>query len=1152
MRLISRLQRCPVLFAVLIGLFAAGTLGAAENAPVPDGMDFFESRIRPILVDRCYKCHSAESDGLKGGLRLDSKDGMLLGGDSGKPAIKPWDLEKSRLIEAVGGKNPDLQMPPKKPLSATEVADFATWINLGAPDPRTASSGTQQRKPSGDLANHWAFRKPVLPPIPKVKDNRWIQTPIDAFVLAKLAQQSLMPSPKVDLRKFIRRATFDLTGLPPTKTEVDSFITDNSPNAEAKLIDRLLSSPRYGERWGRAWLDVARYADTKGYVYSDREEGRFVHAHVYRDWVIQAFNDDLPYDHFLQKQLAADQLATSPGDPSLAALGFLTLGRRFLGVVHDIIDDRIDVLMRGTQGLTVGCARCHDHKFDPIPTKDYYSLYGVFNGAYEKLVALEQPVSASNNPSASREFAEGLKERRLKLESTFKKKREELLKQMRGRTTDYLIASLSADNLPNEEFYSFIAPGDLNPTFIRQWAAYLFSTGKNFHPIWTTWHAAIKLGTNHFAAEAPRLMDRLLAEFGGRLNTSVTHALRSDRPASMHELATVYGRLLVGVDQKWSLRYSTNQALAAAAPELTAPEEQLRQVLYGSDSPANIPPGALVDLEWFFDESTRVELGKLQSEIDRWIIQSPSATPHSVILEDRPQQISSRVFKRGNPANKGEEVPRQFLQILAGADRKPFQQGSGRLELARAIADKANPLTARVLVNRVWQSHFGFGLVRTPSDFGIRADPPTHPELLDWLAIRFMDDNWSIKKLHRLIMLSSVYQQDSALEATSRTASPAMKGQKSSASTHSPEIIDPQNRLLWRMNDRRLDFEALRDSMLSASGKLDLRIGGRAEDLFKPPIGRRRTIYGAIDRQFLPGVYRVFDFANPDMHSPQRSDTTVPQQALFFMNSPFVVDQARSLAALPSVIQNKDPRERIRRLIEIVYQRRVAPWEIDVALGFIRGWEREPPPPPAKPFVSVWRYGYGEYDSVTKRVKSFENLPHFNEVAWQGGDQWPDAKLGWVQLTADGGHAGNDLQHAAIRRWVAPADVKVNISGTIHHKHSAGDGIRAFVVSSQSGELGRWTLLNRNQEMKLEAIEMRQSESIDFIVDLNANLNSDDFSWAPIISVMATPSGGNDLTKDWNAKREFGGPSPPPPPPLNAWERYAQVLLLGNEFVFVD
>ncbi len=1136
----------------LLALGMAGGPQAAESAPVQNGLEFFESRIRPVLAERCYECHSSTSKTPKSGLRLDFKEGMLQGGDSRKPAVVPSNPGASLLIEAIRYENHELQMPPKKRLSRAQVEDFIAWIEMGAPDPRDGVPGKTELASTTAVTNHWAYHIPVLPKTPEVVDQERAQTPIDLFVLSKLEGKGLKPSAKTDRRSFIRRATIDLTGLPPTMQEVEVFVNDPSPGALSTLIDRLLASPRYGERWGRLWLDVARYADTKGYVYSDREEGRFVHSHVYRDWVVKAFNEDLPYDVFLQLQLAADRLVSEPGDPSLSALGFLTLGRRFLGVVHDIIDDRIDVVMRGMLALTVGCARCHDHKFDPIPTQDYYSLYGVFNGAHEKLISIHSP---GVNPSRSEmEFKTGLREREEKLQTTFAKKRDELLSRMRVKTTEYLVATLTADKLPNEEFYSFVGPEDLNPALIRQWVAYLFKSSKRFSPVWAPWHSLASVQSNQFLAKSPDILRSLLTQHGTNLNPLVVEALGRAELASMHDLAASYGELLTKIDQKWSLRFSTNQHVAATAPPLTEFEDELRRVLHGPDSPATLPEGAIVDLEWFFDEGTRVELGKLQSEIDKWIIKSPSAGPYAVILEDRPTQVNSRVFIRGNPATKGEEVPRQFLRVLAGSDRNPFQQGSGRLDLARAITSQDNPLTARVLVNRVWQHHFGSGLVRTTSDFGVRADPPSHPELLDWLAIHFMKEGWSIKKLHRWIMNSSVYQQVSAIEtpAQSQSVAPMANRTRRTPPPNAPELVDPENRLLWRMNDRRLDFESWRDSMLFVSGELDSRLGGKSEELLKKPFSKRRTLYGLVDRQFLPGVYRLFDFANPDMHSPQRSDTTVPQQALFFMNSPFVVSQAKAIASRPEFTRITDTRKRIQSLFELVYQRRATSGEIDAAMAFIRNWDREPTTPPPKKVESIWLYGYGEYDDDEQRVKAFEKLPHFTDTAWQGGEKWPDPKLGWVQLTAEGGHAGNDIKHAAIRRWVAPSDDRVAIGGRIVHKHKNGDGIRASVVSSRTGLLGQWTVHNTNVVAKLDSVEMRQGDTIDFVVDLNRNLNNDDFSWSPEIKWIAKKSPGDDSEKMWSAKRDFGGEPPQPPPPLTTWERYAQVLLLSNEFVFVD
>ena len=468
----------------------------------------------------------------------------------------------------------------------------------------------------------------------------------------------------------------------------------------------------------------------------------------------------------------------------------------------------------------------------------------------------------------------------------------------------------------------------------------------------------------------------------------------------MRDVSKRYGELLVNAHQTWlALVKKAGQdktPVPSALPD--ANQEELRQVLYAADAPVLVPQGAIVDLEWFFDEAGRVELTKLQAEIDRWIIKSASP-PYAVVLEDRPTQRNPRVFIRGNPVNKGEEVPRQFLELLAGEKRKPFTHGSGRLDLANAIASKDNPLTARVMVNRIWLHHFDAGLVRTPSDFGTRCEPPTHPELLDWLACRFMADGWSIKKLHRLIMLSAVYQQSSdvaqasslhvaklptssstrqdaaepanrmhALEmrsgktlALTPALSPGEKGsirrpaefssfvaadvRRRTARVESTDqpvrllasaaTVDPENRLLWHFNRERLDFESMRDSLLAVSGELDMNAGGKPVELFKKPSALRRTVYGFIDRQFLPGVFRVFDFANPDMHNPQRLDTTVPQQALFFMNSPFVVERARALTSRSEVAALRKPKQRIQDLYRLVFQRPPTARQVELGREFL-------------------------------------------------------------------------------------------------------------------------------------------------------------------------------------------------------------------------
>src|SRR6185503_18132040 len=828
------------------------------------------------------------------------------------------------------------------------------WIESGAHFPKA--------RPAPAKAAHWAFQAPHRPALPKVNAASWPRTPIDRFILAKLEARGLQPAPPADKRTLLRRATYDLTGLPPTPEELEAFQRDTSPESFARVVDRLLASPHYGERWGRYWLDVARYSDTKGYVY-DREEKRFVHSHVYRDWVVRALNEDLPYDQFLLQQIAADQLEPAPSPAALAAMGFFTVGRRFLGVQHDIIDDRIDVLTRGMMGLSVACARCHDHKFDPIPTQDYYSLYGVFSSTSEKTVALETPAAPTKE---QQEFLKGLREREEKLNKTFERKRADFTARLRAKTPEYLAAVLDVAKLPSEEFYAILGPDDLNPIIVRQWEQFIFQRRGPADPIFGLWNSLGALSEKEFAAKAPGVVAGFRAAFDGPkegakgsrslMNPLIAGAF-TNAPASMREVAQRYGEAFDAVNKAWLNALSTAATNKTTPPTaLDADREPLRQVLYSPDSPASVPNGAIIDLEWFFDEGGRVELAKLQAEIDRWIINSPGATPHAVVLADRAEPRNARVFVRGNPANKAEEVPRQFLRVVAGPNRKPFQHGSGRIELARAIASPDNPLTARVMVNRVWQHHFGVGLVTTPSDFGTRAEPPSHPELLDWLACEFVNpveslnrsigksgngaaasaqsndsriqrfndstkaQPWSIKHLHRLILLSAAYQQSS---------DPGKSGEKAAR-------LDPQNRLLSHANKQRLDFEAMRDSLLSASGELDLAMGGRAVDILgKKPVPRR-TLYGYIDRQFVPATFRIFDFANPDLHIPQRSDTTVPQQALFFLNSPFMADRARALARRAAPPSAAKPAERVRRMYRFALQREPTGKELDAALAFIK------------------------------------------------------------------------------------------------------------------------------------------------------------------------------------------------------------------------
>ncbi len=818
---------------------------------------------------------------------------------------------------------------------------------------------------------HWAFIPPRDQPVPAVNDTAWPRTPVDRFILARLEAVGLRPAPAADRHTLLRRASLDLTGLPPTVEEMERFQGDRSADAFERVVDRLLASPHHGERWGRHWLDVARYADTKGYVFY-YEESQFVQPQRYRDWVIRALNEDLPYDRFLQLQVAADQWLPAPatsdprastidpvrasGHPDLAALGFLSLGRRFLGNPHDIIDDQLDVLIRGTQGLTIGCARCHDHKFDPVTMADYYALHGILQSSQERVV----PLADSPGPETLMPFAEArarvefereLKARVQKLEDAFKAAAAQVADRLRDRTADYLVAVTDRDRLPTVSANVRPAPDDLNPYNVRQWDNHIsqieHGTGRS-DPVFGPWFAFAAIPADDFAGRAPAVALELVTEAGPDAPTSTINPLVArlftQAPASMAEVARRYGRLFVEVHQQWRAALGSAKTNRTAVPTLLseAAAEQVRQVLYGARSPVLPPSGPIVelDVQLYFDDPNRVALSRLQMEIEQWLDHAPGAPPYALVLEDRPVATNAHILRRGDAARPGPEVPRRFLEVLGGSDVHPFDRGSGRLELARSLTDPGNPLTARVIVNRVWAHHFGVGLVATPSDFGTRSEPPSHPELLDWLARRFMADGWSLKKLHRLIVLSAVYQQASA--------SPAVAGMP-------PSSTDPANRLLHQFPRRRLDFETLRDGILAASGELDLQAGGRAFDLDARPAISRRTVYGRIDRKSLPGVMRTFDFANPDLHAPQRHATIVPQQALYLLNSDWLVERARALAGRAKGNASGDPSECITRLYERVHQRPPTPGERELGLEFLRaaGTDEKPLLTPLEQFAQV-------------------------------------------------------------------------------------------------------------------------------------------------------------------------------------------------------
>lgn len=725
----------------------------------------------------------------------------------------------------------------------------------------------------------WAFQPVKKPAPPPVRHAAWCRNEVDRFILARLEAQGQHPPPAAGPRALLRRMSYRLTGLPPSLEEVRAFESEAAldiAGAVQRAAARLLASPRYGEGQARHWLDVARYADTKGYVYA-REERFFVHSHLYRDWVIRAFNDDLPYDQFLRLQIAADHIVP-PHSPDLAAMGFLTLGRRFLGVTHDIIDDRIDIVTRGTMALTVQCARCHDHKYDPVTARDYYALYGVFHAGNERLERIGPETS-------DKELAKRMEA----LREAMQKRRAEVGERLRTRLADYLAAQLELSKYPEEGFDEILGADDLNPASVRLWRDFLH-TADDTHPIFGPWKVLARIPSGEFAAQAAPALEALR----GKLNERVAAAFASP-PASMLEAAQRYGALF--------------KAAADAPAPRDAAAEQLCAFLEADDSPSAVPNTGIVSNEAYFVNDVREELWKLQSEVDRWLVKTPAAPAFTVIHADNGETRLPRVFKRGSPAQPGEEVPRRFITFLTGGTEVPFRQGSGRRELADAIASPRNPLTARVMVNRLWQQHFGEGLVKTAGDFGLRAEPPTHPELLDWLAARFIESGWSVKAMHRLIINSAAWQS---------SAPPR----------------------------RRLEFEQLRDSLLAATGELDLKsAGGRAEDALAEG-SRRRTIYSLVDRQYVPSTFTTFDFPHPDVHSSERNETLVPQQALFFLNSPFVAHRVRALVKRTG---DSAPDEKVHLLHRWLYQRDATPQELERAEKFVAAAE-----PPEAGMLTPW------------------------------------------------------------------------------------------------------------------------------------------------------------------------------------------------------
>lgn len=947
--------------------------------------DHFESKVRPILIQSCIKCHGPEKQ--KGGLRLDSKAGWQTGGENG-PAIKPGKPEESLLIKAVRGADGTAQMPPNGKLTPAEIAALVQWVKDGAVDPRDGGPARLGGMTLAEARKWWAFQPVSRPAIPKTKTPT--ANPIDAFIVARLEAKGLKLSPPADKRTLIRRATYDLTGLPPTPEEVEAFLKDTSPNAYEKLIDRLLASPAYGERWGRHWLDLVRYADSAG----ENSDHPLPHAWRYRNWVIDAFNRDVPYDVFLREQLAGDILATKSPDAHYAsriiATGFLAIARRF---GHDIDkdmylthEDTIDTIGKAFLGLTFGCARCHDHKYDAISSKDYYALYGIldstkfaFPGCEPKqrprdLVPLLPATEWDRVVKPYRDKLTGIDAQLDPLRAELKKRRDGLQKSASAKTI------LTRGEIPDGGEQTF----DKLPGEIEVKAGQFLQL-------------SVKPLKNHGADST--LVEWEITEIGGKerkwtLGADVLDDLLAGNPhADSHGNKQVWWFLdaregflplpqqVRNISGKPGLHAwqngDTPSVFVNAAKEPVAVWTKLParsvfmhpapngNVAVGWLSPMNgkvritgrvkdAHPGGPDGVGWEIAHftvdlsgdlkslvSTGEKVGALERERTALVASAPTQDVAYSVTEGTPHDV--KIQLRGDPEKPGAVVPRRWLEVFGG-ELVPARSGSGRLELAGWIASKNNPLTARVMINRIWLHHFGRGLVKTPNDFGTRGLPPTHPELLDWLAAEFVAGEWSIKRLHKLIMLSTTYQQASAANSDATA-------------------IDANNDLYWRFQRRRLSGEEIRDTLLVTSGQLDRKPDGAHP--FPPETSwnytqhvpfstfypsDKRSVYLVSLRNRRHPFLGLFDGADPNATTPERQQTTVPTQALYFLNDPFFHTQAEKVAG--RVLTLPTDAARLDELFRLAFQREPTAQDRKTATAFLARYiaalTNTPPPERSK------------------------------------------------------------------------------------------------------------------------------------------------------------------------------------------------------------
>ena len=906
----------------ILAVLSASSLSAQTNPAASP--DYFESKVRPILASNCYGCHTNSA---LGGLRLDSLEGMTKGGAHGS-ALKPGDPASSSLITRLKETDADLRMPKGGKLKPADIETLEAWVKAGAVWPKSAPSLTSKNDGKYTITQErrdfWSFRPLKSEPAPAVKDTRWAKTEIDRFVLAKLEKEGLHPVRQAGKHDLLRRATLDLTGLPPTPEEIAAFEKDTSPDAYAKLIDRLLASPHYGERWGREWLDVARYGedDYRSLQPFPRGYRPYPNAYGYRDWVIRAFNDDMPYDQFVKAQLAGDLMDAKLRYKMLPGTGFLSLGPWYYDngsnevTRADERHDRVDAVTRGFMGLTVACARCHDHKYDPIPQTDYYALAGVFyNTVYE-----EYPRAPKKVVDEFTKLEDSIEAKQKVAQETSQGLLNELQRSLAFQTSNYLEGVWEVSGKSKKPIDQVVESRKLDYELLDRWVKYMAKPTDKYKNK-EAWQAMIKKNGGTLP-EAKKLANTFQEEVVAAM-LAKNEVEAENRVISDKDIEGTKPKKRTDKPSNFVSNRDFNPGSWLRLKSL--PDDQnnfwteiFQRELKDAEDPAAMmaaggrmgTPGVLMFRGWGLESrvgpDAQLRLKTIQNDLEaaRKKLEPYYPFIHGIKDADKPVNIPLAI--RGNPENLGPEVPRHFLSVFETKDPAPFSKGSGRMELADDILKQ--PITMRVIVNRIWKGHFGTGIVDTPSNFGFGGERPTNPELLEYLANDFVKNGMSIKKLQREIMLSAAYQLSTDLDQAAFDK-------------------DSGDRLYWRQNQRRMDAEQLRDSILSVAGNLDTTLGGPSKDL--TPTFLRRTVYGKVSRYKLDEYLQLFDFPSPSISAEKRFTTTVPLQRLFLMNSDFVQAEAEDLAK--RVAPEPDNRARIRKIYLLCYGRE--PKEQEMALG---------------------------------------------------------------------------------------------------------------------------------------------------------------------------------------------------------------------------